>query len=580
MSIILDPKSTSSPSVPEYRFTAGAGRYLRFALPTFLVLIYFAQGMWFARTQSFTFDEPLHLSTGLHNWRYGRFDFVIDHPPLGHLLPTLPIAFGAWDIEWTGGGPWETGIATRITDPVRMAMRVRLVDVVLGVLLGLSLWFATRSIFSEGAANLVLALFAFSPSLIANFSMVTTDGVATLTVFLTAIQLLRWRANPSRQQTLLLGVALGLLLLSKFSTPPVFILTLVLVLVLKPDRWEWSPRRWNWFPMLTALLVAGFVLWAGYFFHVSRLRVSDGHVEMTFPNRPTIAKDSLGRIFPWMRRPLQHHFTLLIPAGEYLDGIGNIVLYNRIGHRGFLMGRIADAPRPWFQAGWALIKWPPIVLLIFFFALVLLISRKVRPRVDLLVLSLFPVCFLLFQMAVSRISTGERHSLPAYPFLLLLCGSVWEYAKGRGENSNGHERRALVFALVLAVLLNAADVLRYAPGYLSYSNILIPENQSYKYFSGSNLDWGQGLLALRDYEQHHPDENISLAYFGSVDPTNYGIHAARLLPGERRSGTIVVAATDLSGEYLTDANGYGWVAKYPLRTVLDHCLFVFIVPPA
>jgi 4-amino-4-deoxy-L-arabinose transferase-like glycosyltransferase len=579
MSITLVPKGTSSPSAPEYRFFAGTGRCLRFALPTFLLLIYFAECVWFARTQSFTFDEPLHLTTGLHNWRYGRFDFVVDHPPLGHLLPTLPIAFGAWDIDWTGGGPWETGIATHITDPVRMAMRVRLVNAVLGVFLGLSLWFATRSIFSEGAANLVLALFAFSPSLIANFSMVTTDGVATLMVFLTAMQLLRWRTNPSRWQILLLGVVLGLLLLSKLSTPPVFILSLVLVLVLRTDGWEWSPRRWNWLPMLTAVLAAGFVLWAGYFFHVSRLRVGGGHVEMTFPNRPTIAKDSLGRIFPWMRRPLQHHFTLLIPAGEYLDGIGNIVLYNRIGHSGFLMGRIADAPRPWFQVGWALFKWPPIVILVFVFALVLLISRKVRPRVDLLVLSLFPVCFLLFQMAVSRISTGERHSLPVYPFVLLLCGSVWEFAKGRNEDSNGHERQALVFALVLAVLLNAADVLRYAPGYLSYSNILVPENQSYRYFSGSNLDWGQGLLALRDYEQRHPDENISLAYFGSVDPTNYGIHAAPLLPGERRSGTIVVAATDLSGEYLRDANGYQWVTKYPLRTVLDHCLFVFIVPP-
>src|SRR5579862_9692805 len=116
MSITLDPKSTSSPSATEYRLTAGIGRYLRFALPIFLLLIYFAQCVWFARIQSFTFGEPLHLTTGLHNWRYVRFDFVVDHPPLGHLLPSLPIAFGAWDIEWTGGGPWETGIATHITD--------------------------------------------------------------------------------------------------------------------------------------------------------------------------------------------------------------------------------------------------------------------------------------------------------------------------------------------------------------------------------------------------------------------------------------------------------------------------------
>jgi hypothetical protein len=553
---------------------------VRFALPAFLLVIYIAQCVWFARTQSFTFDEPLHLTTGLHNWRFGRFDFVLEHPPLGHLLPTLPIAFGAWEITWadpTRTGTTLSGVVD-ITNPVGMAIRVRFVNTVLGVFLGILLWFFARAIFSEGAANFVLALFAFSPSLIAHFSLVTTDGVATLMVFLTVVQFIRWRTNPTWSRTLFLGVVLGLLLLSKLSTPPVFILTLGLVLVLKPDGWERSPRRWNWYPMLGALVVASLVVWAGYFFHVSRLRIDDGRVEMTFPNRPTFAKDSVGRIVPFMRRPLQHHISLFVPAGEYLEGVADIVVHNRQGQQSFLMGQTADAQRPWFQPALALIKWPPIVLLLFIVALFLLISRKVRPKVDLLVLVLFPTCFLLFQMAASKISTGERHSLPVYPFVLLLCGSVWEFAKGGSENSTGHARRALVFLLVLAVFLNAADALRYAPGYLSYCNILIPENQSYKYISDSNLDWGQGLLALRKYENQHPEEAISLAYFGSINPSVYGVRATRLLPGERRSGTIVVGATNLSGHYLADPNGYRWLTKYPLRTILDHCLFVFIVP--
>ncbi len=570
------PSATQEPQASQ-----GFRRGKRFALPALLLLIYVAQCVWFVRTQSFTFDEPLHITTGLHAWRYGRFDFVLEHPPLGHLLPTLPIAFGKWDIAWADFA--KKGIlVTDITQPVRMAMRVRLVNVVLGIFLGILLWFTARNIFSEGAANLVLGLFAFSPSLIAHFSQVTTDGVATLTVLLTAIQLLRWRQSPLRWQTMLLGVVLGLLLLAKLSTPPVFCLTLALVLMLKPDGWAWSPRRWNWYPTLMAFSVAAFVVWGGYFFHVSHLRIGDGRVEMTFPNRETVVKDSVGRIVGFMRRPLQHHLSLLVPAGEYLEGIADLVVHNQGGHKTFLLGQPAETQKPWFQPALALMKWPPIVLFLFASALTLLITRKVKAKVDLLVLLLFPTCFLFFQMILSRISTGERHFLPVYPFVLLLCGATWTFAEAQGKKAIGRgpmRKHILALFLVAAVLLNAADVLRYGPGYLSYCNVLISNRNSYKYFSDSNLDWGQGLLALRKYEEQHPEEKVWLAYFGSVDPAVYGVRASRLREGERQSGTVVISATHLAGQYLADPNGFRWVTKYPLKTILDHSLFVFAIPP-
>jgi len=564
-------KSLASHSLPSGR---------RLLVPVFLLLCFVVQCAWFAHTQSFTFDEPLHLTTGLHNWRFHRFDFVLEHPPLGHLLPALPIAFGNWDITWADAT--KKGIlVTAITDPIGMAIRTRLVNVALGTTLGIFVWFVARNMFSEGAANLVLALFAFSPSLIANFSLVTTDGVTTLMVFLAAIQLLRWRKSPSVGQVLLLGLVLGLLLLSKLSTPPVLCVALALMLVLKPDGWEWSPRLWNWHAMLTALVVAGLVLWGGYFFHVSRLKMGDGRVEMTFPNREPFAKDSVGRIVGFMRRPLQHHMTLFVPAGEYLEGLADLVVHNQGGHKTFLLGQASDTQRPWFLPALALMKWPPIVILLSTFGLVLLILRKVRAKIDLLVLFILPSCFLLFQIVLSKISTGERHFLPVYPFVLLLCGATWEYAQATKKEAHPRgimQKGTLTWLLVLGALLNAADVLRYAPGYLSYSNILIPNRVSYKYFSDSNLDWGQGLLALREYEQQHPNEKIWLSYFGSVDPAVYDVRATPLRVGERVSGTVVISGTNLAGEYVADP-GFRWVTKYPLKTILDHCLFVYTVPP-
>jgi hypothetical protein len=48
--------------------------------------------------------------------------------------------------------------------------------------------------------------------------------------------------------------------------------------------------------------------------------------------------------------------------------------------------------------------------------------------------------------------------------------------------------------------------------------------------------------------------------------------------GERVSGTVVIGATDLSGQYLPDPAGYRWVTKYRLKAILNHSLFVFEVP--
>ncbi|MGD0469498.1 MAG: glycosyltransferase family 39 protein [Terriglobales bacterium] len=522
------------------------------------------------------------MSAGLEEWRYGRFEQVLDHPPLAHLLLTLPLAHGDWDIIWGtvwGDSPPGFRVRSIIPDPVALATRARLVNVLLGVLLGILLWLTARKLFSVGTANVAIALFAFSPSLIAHFSIVTTDGVATLMAFATAVQVIRWRANPSWAQTTLLGVLLGLLLLSKLSTPPLFCLALILILILKPNQWVWSPRRWNWYPALVAAAVAGSILWAGYFFHVSRVKTGDGIVMMTFPNRnPWV--ETTGRISRLLKVPLQMHLDLIIPAGEYAQGIEGLLEHNHNGHQTFLLGEILDRPKIAFYGVVALLKWPSIVLLLFVSSLVLFLRGRLSPPPDAFVLLLFPAVYMVFIMS-ARITMGERHFLPIYPFVLLIASAFWEFANGpsaEGVRSSKPGKRALVFIVLAALIVNAADALRFAPDYLSYLNILIPNRTSYRYLSDSNLDWGQGLLALRQYQSEHPNEQISLAYFGDVEPAVYGIKAANLREGQKVSGTVVVSATHLSGQFLSDPSAYRWVTKYPIKTILNHSLFVFAVP--
>ena len=90
--------------------------------------------------------------------------------------------------------------------------------------------------------------------LIAHFSVTTTDGIGSLFVFLTAFQLIVWRRNPGARQTLLMGLVLGGLLLSKLYTPPELLLAFVLMLVLRRDSGWNGWRELNWKPALVAWL--------------------------------------------------------------------------------------------------------------------------------------------------------------------------------------------------------------------------------------------------------------------------------------------------------------------------------------
>jgi hypothetical protein len=198
---------------------------------------------------------------------------------------------------------------------------------------------------------------------------------------------------------------------------------------------------------------------------------------------------------------------------------------------------------------------------------VLLASKRLPLTREIRLLMLFPALFFLLA-TFSKINIGDRHVLPVYPFVLLLAAGTWQWA-GR--------RRVARTALVALLLLHAGDALRYAPDHLSYFNVFVRPTESWTLLADSNLDWGQGLLALREYESKHPGEQIHLAYFGNVAPSVYGVRARPLGDTTPATGTVIVSASFLAGQHLQDPAQYRWVLNYPRKTLLNHTLHVFDV---
>jgi hypothetical protein len=429
----------------------------------------------------------------------------------------------------------------------------------MGAILGVLVWLAAANLLSVSAANFALALFAFSPALIANFSVVTTDGAATLLIFAAAWGIVGWKRYPSWKNTTVVGFILGLMLLAKFSALLMFALAVFWMLVLIPGRISLRPWSWNWRKTVVAVGIAFLVLWAGYFFHVSRLTIRDGVLTATFPNwTQPLVKPSRSRL----------NFTLPVPAGEFIAGFRDLALHNAHGQPAFFLGRTSPT------GGWKsyypatiLLKWPIVLLAASLTGLLLTLLKRARVSADLWIMSSFPAVYFLSAI-FAHFNLGERHILPLYPFALLFAASVWQQASLRPG-------RSLLLGLLL--LWNAFEVLRSGPGYLSYFDSFVRPGHRYELLADSNLDWGQGLLALRRYEQQHPGEQIWLAYFGSVDPDVYGIKARPLGENQRVTGTVVVGATNLSGEYLRDPSAYRWLLDYGPPAVLDGCLYVFHV---
>ena len=525
-----------------------------------LILIFILQCAWFIRTQSFTNDEPEHIVAGLEAWQFGEFKQWHDQPPLARLLFSLPLLNSNWSYRYT-----DVQVRPVTPEPELWLYRTRPVCVVFGVALLLLIWSTARRLFSETTANFVLAFAALSPDLIAHFSLANIDGLGCLFVFAAVLQWMRYWRDPSRAQAFLLAVVLGLLLLSKFNSPPLLALILLLVFALAPGELRLNPQGLQWKRTAAISLITCLVVWAGYFFHISKVTFADQAVSLHFSGYTKLLQYEM----PTLKTPI----SIFIPACEWLTGLGMVIAHNMEGHRSFFLGQYSTAGWKLYFPVAMLVKWPLIILLLGTAGLFVAVRRRVEGSRDLLLMSLFPAVYLFFAIT-SHINIGVRHVLPLYPFLLLYVGAFIEWA--RRTQFDWRKLRIVFFVLLVA---QAADIARYEPDYLSYFTVLAKPTNTWQLLSISNTDWGQGFVALRRFQNEHPDETIHLAYVGEVNPAFYGIRYIKLKEEDRPTGLVVVSATHLSGELLKNHYAYRWLLQYPLKTVLNHSLYVFEVPP-
>jgi len=479
-----------------------------------LLVAHVALAVWGAAKQSVTFDENFHLPAGVLEVAYGEMDVSTVNPPLVKALGGLAaLAAGARVPPLTAFPSAEQGEVGQIFMHAnedryqRVFFAARLVTVLLSVMLGLVVWLWSRRLWGARAALVSLGFYALAPESLAHAGVMTMDlptalgFTASFAAWQGFVTSGRWRAWTAT------AFAMAFTFLVRLTALLLPLTLLALAVMELSQRRVRSPRRlWIGFALLA---VSTFVaLQAGYLFRTSLDPIRNWHFE-------SAAFQSLQQKAPALRIPL---------PDTWIGGLDRQAMESQAGRTPcFFFGKeLPQAPLAYFPVA-LLIKWP----LGFIAALLVLVAYVVRRRPPWRRL-LWPLAlagtFVVIVVFVGRMGIGIRYLFPLVPAFAVALGAV---ATGRKGASPRWRQVIVALAVVQAV-----EACAHAPWHLSFFNVFAggPERAQF-IVNDSNIDWGQGLIALREEMARRGIKRIHLAYHGTADPALYGIDSVPYLGG-------------------------------------------------
>jgi dolichyl-phosphate-mannose-protein mannosyltransferase len=511
---------------PPTRF--GRYRGWSFALVVVALLVGMAVAMvTTAVRQSPTIDEPVYVGTAVvyleqHSLRYNP-----EHPPLGKLIMAVGLAFADARLDPAFVGD-QTQLGRHVlyesgNDPGRLLLLARLPVIVLTLLFGLVVLAFARDLVGPLGGLVALALYAFSPDLIAHGSLATLD-VPTAGFLLTSAWLL-WRArNRPALYLPLAGLALGAALATKMSAlAAVPVLLPLAVLSVRHARRPHDPAaRPSWLVGLGAAagvaVIAVAVVWASYLAVDPRLRWA------TPEGLP--AAEGLRALVGWLPFPQPYGDGMRVQFG-FEDRVWG----------GFLFGRHYYGSL-WYYLPAALLVKTPLGMLALWLSgvvVVLAVPRLRRAAPYLLV----PAAVLLVAAMSGDRDLGVRYAIFVPMFLAVAAAGVLAL-----------RRRWANVAVAVLVVFVAVSSLWTFPYYLPYSNEAFGgPSKTHLRLHDSNVDWGQDLGGLGEHlAQRYPGERVWLVYKGSGVPSHYGIDPADPLavPPDQVRGLLVVSDSSIA----------------------------------
>jgi tetratricopeptide (TPR) repeat protein len=484
----------------------------RFLLLTAALLLFAVlHTLWSTSLDSFTIDEPYHITAGATYLRWGDYRINPEHPPLVklvaalaeppsvlHVAPFTPLNDKYQERVYTQTAVYTASDYHQVQRHSRFAL-ITFNTLLLGILTLL-----LRRVFSPAIAIVALLFLALDPTVSAHMPVVMTDlPVSLMGAIATACAVLALRCRRWLDW-LLFGLAIGLLLGTKHSAPlivlPLFIgcITVLFWQTLQRHRGDGVQQLTRVFAAVALGMV---VLWGlyGFRFHESRERDARGAYVETY-NRPLEAK--IGDLHSPLLKTSLHIATNahLLPRA-YLWGFADTLRAGVEGRptlvRAFGRDYIDKAPW-WIALADLIVKVPLPFLALALAGLALLAFRKI-PGDIAAPLNAFAAMLIFFMAFISKngvFYAGLRHWLFSVPLLAIpaaVCVVLCTQAS-----------RGWIRAIPIAALLLIAIPTLPQRRIWEYHNVLAGGSyNAWKYFDNESVDLGQRSDELLAFDKAH-----------------------------------------------------------------------------
>jgi len=535
---------------------------LAVAAASFLTL-----GLAEAWSDSPTFDEPVYVAAGVAAAVHHDLTLNDEHPPLPKVLAALPVLLAHPVIP--DNGRWTAN------DERKYSARFVRAQLAAGTLRRVT--FASRLVPLAESVGVAFAVFALGGELLGGERLGSAAG---------AFGGLVWLASP---------FVLGIGHLDGTDIP--FALAVVLA--------AWALARWlrlrstralGWLGLALAgaalteisgllIVAAGLTVVAGMSLRDTASPPGTGNLRDTGSWRAgvrrAVARTGLAALIAlvalWIPYAVLDPAVLAHPAAvlpqPYLDGIGYLWRHDRIPGPGYLAGVSYTGGRWWFWPVSLVIKLPAAALLLLVAGVVAWWRADQGARRRALLAVAFPAILLTgFTVTMPR-DIGLRYLLP----VLALCAAASGALVPAVAAARPAARRAAGVAVAGVLAVAAAMTAASFPVSLAWT--AAPLRPGYAVATNSDVDWGQGLYALRAWSAgRHP----WVSYFGPRGVMANPVPGGRPLlgtPPSQVSGWVAVSATNLTS---AEASRLAWIRGYCPVRVLNGSILIyrFRRPPA
>lgn len=454
-----------------------------------VILVFILLEIVSAGRESLTWDEIGHYQEGLAALTKNHFTISPNSPTFVPQLSALPTVFGLNKLVESKPYPSDQLIFSR------------LVIILLTVFIAISIYFFALSLFDQITALLSVIFFLFEPTIFAHAHYITLDIGFTLLFFLAYWLFFLFINKPSYLLGIPSGFSLGLVIASKVTGIGFFAIIILFFTFLRKKLIK-KKMNLSYFLLFFISVLAG--IWFTYRFTYGTL---GGFTEGGFRFSNKIY-NQLHSYNSYIADVFRQSLSMPLPLGDFPRILKNAYVFNLNAKSAFFLGKTRESSGLLMLL--LFILKTPIPLLILF----ILGIKRIYKEKNLLVV-LIPLMSVFIFVFFSKIDLRLRYLMPLYPFLAIIA------ARGVSTSIKRYKRKRLYFLLLIIWFLLSIKVsFPYAISYANEASNLL--GKPYLIFSDSNIDWGQGLIVLKDYVDKNKVGRAKLSYYGTDDPNKYG----------------------------------------------------------